>query len=124
MLASKAIGTSTVNSWNLEGISPCDPDGMAFYDGTLYSCFSVQDIPFDTWVHFAIGYDGASKYAYVNGELRLNVATTTITFTANDIFIGADQSDTLATSHYLGPLDDIRIYDRLLSAAEIAALAN
>jgi hypothetical protein len=122
-LMTKPAGTGNGNSWNLETIG-CTATEMAFYGGNTYSCFNVQDLPFDGWSHFALGYDGARKSAYVNGEQRLDVADTSITLDNNDIFLGSDSNNNIQVSFYAGPLDDIRIYDRLLSPSEIAALAN
>jgi arabinan endo-1,5-alpha-L-arabinosidase len=115
----------SINAWNLESTdAACPTWDMSFYAAGRYSCFTVQDFPFDTWIHLAIGYDAVRKQAYVNGEQRLDLADSSITFDANDIYLASDSNSGAADSFYAGPLDDIRIYDRLLSAAEIAALAN
>lgn len=64
------------------------------------------------WVH-----SGGVLYAYKNGVLVSSVAAGN-TPTGCDLFIG-----TAGTSQYFdGTIDDVRIYDRALSAQEVAQL--
>jgi hypothetical protein len=75
------------------------------------------------WVHFAVisDYSGASVKFYRNGELIQTSAMTTPLFpsTSRVRYLGS-----YGSSYYLycGYLDDIRIYNRELSASEIKAI--
>jgi hypothetical protein len=79
----------------------------------------------DTWVHFTIvsDYSGASVKFYRNGELiQTSVMTGTPVFPSTN---RAKYLGTLGGVSYPitnGNLDDIRIYNRELSAAEVKAL--
>ena len=78
----------------------------------------------DTWMHLAATYDGSVIRLYVNGALDGSLAST-FTISANDepLGIGA-QSDGNTGRLFQGALDEVRIYDRALSAGAIQALAS
>ncbi|HEY6866003.1 MAG TPA: LamG domain-containing protein, partial [Candidatus Eisenbacteria bacterium] len=88
-----------------------------------YRLNSVASYPIDgTWMHVAATYDGATMKMYVNGALDGSVAkTVTIATNANALGIGA-QSD--GVRWFQGALDDVRLYNRALSAGEIQALLS
>ena len=73
------------------------------------------NLPTNTWYHFAGIYDGADLILYINGEL---VATEpqdgSPSLAATDLIFAQPENG------WLGMLDDISIWDRVLSAAEIA----
>ncbi|MCH9694097.1 MAG: DNRLRE domain-containing protein [Gammaproteobacteria bacterium] len=78
----------------------------------------------DTWYHLAVTYDdaGDSVQIYVNGALVLSDTTSaSITMNTAPVFIGSNWE---SSKHWQGLLDDIRIYDRVLSASEVAELAG
>jgi hypothetical protein len=79
----------------------------------------------NTWIHFAViaDYSGASVKFYRNGELiQTIVMTGTPVFpsTSRVKYLGAYNSG--ASRFQSGNLDDIRIYNRELTASEIKAL--
>jgi hypothetical protein len=78
----------------------------------------------DTWMHLAATYDGSVIRLYVNGALDGSLASA-FAITANDqpLGIGA-QSDGNSGRLFQGALDEVRIYDRALSASAIQALAS
>ena len=81
------------------------------------------------WHHLAATYDGSRMRLYVDGaQVRSENApgiVTTSTSTALPIGIGAQpQTPTRWRNGIPGALDDVRLYRRALSAAEIQALAN
>ena len=80
----------------------------------------------DAWQHVACTYDGAAAGAWIDGR---QVGTTqmfgALSSTQNDpIAIGASSDGTNTQNNFTGALDDVRIYRRALSAAELAALAT
>jgi len=79
-----------------------------------------------TWIHVAATYDGATIKLYVNGVLESSLpAALTIASNTLPLAIGAQVTGTGTASRWFqGAMDDARLYDRALSAAEIAALAN
>ena len=77
-----------------------------------------------TWMHVAATYDGAMIKMYVNGVLDVTRASTASITTNNLPFVIGAPSDGLAARVFPGAIDDARLYNRALTAGEIAALAN
>lgn len=81
--------------------------------------------PVNTWKHIAIVSDGSSVKYYLNGILQSTQAThfdEVAQDNSSEMYIGADTHG--ITEYYNGKLDEIRIYDRLLSAEEILQVYN
>jgi uncharacterized repeat protein (TIGR01451 family) len=77
-----------------------------------------------SWMHVAATYDGATMRIYINGIQEASLATTAIINTNNlPLTIGA-QDGTSASRWFMGWMDDVRVYKRALSAAEILQLAS
>jgi hypothetical protein len=105
--------------------------GQGFNGGRGWWRFAESSIDFDTWQHIALAYDASSTsndpIAYLNGS---PVAVTRVdspsgpvrSDAALDLRLGSDASVTLNV--FDGKIDDARIYDHMLGAAEIAALAG
>jgi outer membrane biosynthesis protein TonB len=71
----------------------------------------------NTWTHLAFTYDGATAKLYVNGVLNVSQAKTgTIAATTGVLHIGGD---TAFGEHFHGLIDEVRVYNRALSATEI-----
>ena len=79
-------------------------------------------IAYDTWIHFIGTYDGTTIKAYINGELK---DTTTwignIADTTRPLIFGNFDTGTY-NYFWRGILDDVRIYNRVLSENEILQL--
>jgi len=93
--------------------------------GSTYRLYSVSSYPFDgiTWMHVAATFDGASSKIYINGVLNATVTfqnPTTIISNTSGLYIGS----LLASRRWKGLLDDIQLYKRALSAAEIMDIVN
>ncbi len=77
----------------------------------------------DTWRHVALVYDGTNKIIYIDGLEDARVASTgRINASAYNLYIGANSQQ--ANRNLKGVVDDVRIYNRPLSAAEVAGLAG
>ncbi|MFC1751760.1 LamG-like jellyroll fold domain-containing protein, partial [Patescibacteria group bacterium] len=77
--------------------------------------------PSETFIHVAMTYDGTTLRGYVDGVQ----ATTTDTGTAapsDDPFIIGKHLSTYNDYEWYGKIDDVRIYNRALSAGEIKRL--
>ena len=76
-------------------------------------------LPFNQWSYLAITFDGAQVRTYVNGTLvNTQALSATITARGNPMNIGADAS---TAQFYKGMLDDLRIYNRVLTQAQVQA---
>jgi hypothetical protein len=76
----------------------------------------------NTWYHLAGTYDGANIKIYLNGVLTATTAYTgPIGTNAANVNIGRD-ADGGGRRYYRGRIDDVRIYNRALTAEEVQAL--
>ncbi len=74
------------------------------------------------WVHLAATYDGAVKRFYVNGNQVGTGATSAFNINnARGLRIGAGQNESTANFRFVGDVDEVAIYSRAFSAAEISA---
>ena len=78
-------------------------------------------LPLNTWTHIAVVKDGAGMRLYVNGVLRATNAAANaqgaITTSNNPLRIGGN--NVFSNEFFAGMIDDVRIYNRALTAAEI-----
>jgi hypothetical protein len=81
-----------------------------------------QDGANGDWHHFAVTYDGVSFRLYRNGKLDVTInRLSNYTFTDAPLHIGSAVGSDL-TWPFHGEMDEIRLYDRALSAPEVYAL--
>ena len=87
---------------------------------------STATVPTNTWTHVASTYNGSKLTIYVDGvpSGSMNVSGTTC---ANDepLAVGAKNAPAkgLLEAFWDGQLDDVRVYDKALTAKQIANLA-
>jgi PKD repeat protein len=93
--------------------------GEDYVDGTT-------TVMANTWYHIVFTIDNASMNIYVNGVLENTTMNTNSNFnydaTRNVILGGTNES--ASNSPYLGTLDNLRFYNRVISSAEVSALYN
>jgi hypothetical protein len=75
-----------------------------------------------TWMHVVATYDGTTIKLYVNGQLEGSKAAN-FQIAANDVPLSIGSGDG-GYRGMKGAVDDVRIYSRALSAAEVTALAQ
>ncbi|MBM4029686.1 MAG: LamG domain-containing protein, partial [Planctomycetes bacterium] len=74
------------------------------------------------WTHLAATYDGSAMKLYFNGnEVATMAAGGTMTTSTGPLFIGTKHSTAPAGDEYNGLMDDVRIYNRGLTAAQVKA---
>ena len=93
-------------------------------NGSTYSLLSNKNYPSDgkTWLHVTATFDGSKSTIYFNGvqDISKTYSTTTIKSNTSEIQIGARKG----TNQWSGALDEIRLYNRALTAAEVSQLPN
>jgi hypothetical protein len=98
---------------------------VGIYGGDCYQNKPVVE----EWVHMAGTYDGAKLRLYVNGK-KICESTLTgnipVDLDTNPITIGLEENGAAKNKdeEFDGKIDEVRIYNRALSDAEILALAN
>lgn len=92
--------------------------GGIFADGK-HIVIAPSRLATNTWTHLAVTYDSAILKLYVNGLLVTNLTvTTSLTTSTNPLFIGGDQT---MGQYFHGRIDEVRVYNRAQSAAEVQA---
>jgi hypothetical protein len=129
-----AVGTTTMKSlMNNEtytvsgfryGIGESDPQKLKFWStesGGSISLTSLTTIATSTWYNAVLVYTSSSATLYINGAQEAVDSSGTIVSNTNNIYmvraIGGKQ-------YFSGLVDDVRIYNRALSASEISQLYN
>ena len=80
----------------------------------------LEDIPLEEWLHLVGTYDGATVHYYVNGKQEKKYAMKGGKISKGGLLLGiGDRSDGCDCDTIQGYIDEFRIYDRVLSAAEV-----
>ena len=92
----------------------------SLYDGTFKILF-YDSVKLNTWYHLVWMHTGGTLYLYVNGSLSGSIAAGNIVSLTGIVNIGRGYS---TNRFFQGSLDDVRIYNRALSAQEVRQLYN
>jgi hypothetical protein len=110
-------------SWRISNndSAPSFHFGITLWSEPSPSINGNTTVGLEEWHHVAGTYDGADISLYLDGELDGTVSTTSsIGVNTANVYIG--ENPEAAGRHWDGFIDDVRIYNRALSQAEIAAL--
>jgi len=126
----QAIVTKGDSAWRIQRWSNTNRiefacTGLSDIPGAYGSLVGDDNVNDNQWHHVAGVYDGNNVYLYVDGNLDASVPTpASDPIGTNDcrVMIGknAEKSDRL----WNGWIDDVRIYDRGLTAEEIAVIKS
>jgi hypothetical protein len=119
------ILTSNYNSWELGAGAVDSLDVTTTHPTVTNDQISTPngDLVVGTWQHLAITWDGGTKRVYVDGVMRAQRAIGSgLSYDTNNAYIGCDDNGG-PVRFYRGVIDDVQIYDRALTLAEIAALS-
>jgi len=122
VVLSRQIGT-TSNEYYWLGLS----GNYAGTSGSTGTFMSTTAVPTAVWTHLAATNDGSTERIYVNG-VQVASKNTTAVFKADTskLIICGNQNDASGNviEHWTGMIDDLQLYSRALTAAEIANLAK
>jgi glucose/arabinose dehydrogenase/PKD repeat protein len=95
------------------------PGGWVRINNLTSAARSPVALPVNTWSHLATTYDGATLRLYVDGALVATQARTgPLPNSAAPLVIGGNA---IWGEYFAGRIDEVRVYNRALSAAEIVA---
>jgi hypothetical protein len=117
---SKPVGSGTGNSWQLENLTD---DTVSFSGGSNHSLPSPMSVPQMTWTHVAGTWDGTTKRLYISG-VQVASSTSQIMYDTHEVYLGADNNNGTVALPFDGELDDLRVYNRVLTAQELVVLAQ
>ena len=109
------------DNYYLEGTSDQGgkPGAGGTFGGTVYGSSAL---PVNTWTHLAVTYDKTTVRLYVNGtQVATLAATGAIASSTNPLSIG---SDAIYGQYFSGLIDDVRVYNTALTAAQIQTDMN
>jgi RHS repeat-associated protein len=107
-----------------------------FADGTIQWAFANTNpgwnwintgyvAPLNQWTHVAVTYDSGTVKTYINGTLTHTYSGSgtigDVEPSLNDFRIGGRQ---VASHHFQGRIDEVRVYNRALSASEVPTLQS
>lgn len=95
-------------------------NGTTLYGGGYSDDLTVAGFWDMNWHHVALTYDGTTARLYADGTERVSAAKTW-NLVQGAAYIGRQVNG--AGEYWNGLIDDVRVYSRALTAAEIAALA-
>ncbi|MDB5181882.1 MAG: 5-Nucleotidase domain protein [Candidatus Saccharibacteria bacterium] len=81
-------------------------------------------VPLNTWTHVAVSYDASGYYViYINGveQPTLGASPNPQTFTFSNFKLGMKHT---TTESFVGSIDDVRIYNRVLSGSEVQEMSQ
>lgn len=125
-LVSKPFATGTAHSYQLLYNSGEIQAVVGTTDGAqtlLHSAFAPSA---NAWAHYALTYDATSRQArlYVNGALVGSQSTpvSAVAYDSHPVLLGADYGDGSYSGFYKGGADEVSVYNRALTATEIATI--
>jgi hypothetical protein len=84
-------------------------------------------IPLNQWTHLAISFDGTTKLLYVNGAqvaAQSGLGALIYDAAAVPVTIGSDWAFNASSALFNGRVDEVSLYRRALSSAEVFSLAD
>jgi len=107
--------------WRIERLATTGKANFRLNNGN--SAVSTTALDIDNW-WFVVGVrEGTTMRIYVNGQLEGSGTQALFTYTSSNVYFGWN-GGYVGASYFDGKLDDVRIYNRVLSASEIQALYN
>lgn len=120
----KAILQKEVDAYLLSAGSDANVPalGGTFNGVCCTNVYAPAVLAINTWTHVAGTWDGTTERLYINGvQVASSAANGTLQVNANPVRIGGN---TYGTEFFKGRIDEVRIYNRALTASEIITDKN
>ena len=104
---------------DLSDRGPLVPTGGGTFDGTVQFLAARSEDPVGAWSYVALTYDGSMLRLFVNGDQVASQHTTgAVKRSGNPLWLGGNHP---YGEYFDGLIDEVRVYDRALTKAEIRA---
>jgi hypothetical protein len=114
----KYIGSAS--GWTLDVPSSTNRlPRIVVYDGANKDVIATTALTLGSWTHIVGTISTSEMKIYVNGSLEGTTSISTLTTNTTPVVIGGDGVSTFA---FNGNIDQVRIYDTVLSSADVTAL--
>ena len=98
------------------------PSGEVATSGGQFDVRGASQLGLNVWTHVATTYDGATLRLFVNGaQVRTRAVSGALVTSSNPLRIGGNL---VWGEYFKGRIDDVRIYNRAVSAAQIQTDMN
>jgi glucose/arabinose dehydrogenase/PKD repeat protein len=98
------------------------PVGGAVFSGSYGEAVGQAALATNTWTHLAMTYDGQTLRLYANGtEVSSKQQTGSIRTSTNPLQVGGDA---FYGQYFAGRIDEVRIYNQALTAAQVQSDMN
>ncbi len=121
-----AIVVKGENAWRLSSYAGARSFhfGICYWDKANYSANGQTEVPLNEWHHVCGTYDGATIKLYLDAVVDASTASTTgIDISTTNLWIGAN-SEYAEPRYWDGLIDEVTIFNRALSQAEVVYLAK
>ena len=97
-------------------------NGVSVYEhaGYYMPATLVHQTPVSGWTHITVVYENKQPRLYVNGRL----ARVGLVSRKNSVYVMPSDIGGMPYGQFSGQLDDVRVYDTVLSESQVAALAQ
>jgi hypothetical protein len=119
-ILSKTTGSGTTNN-TFELRTQASTGDLQFlgYDTALRTITSSSAVPTGGWHQVAVSKTGTTVTLYIDGAPVGSGSVGTTTSNSNNMLIGA-RNDLSSSTFFTGSIDEVRLYSRSLSTAEVA----
>ncbi len=125
MVVQRSEGTTRAERWALGQYQ-----GLSFNEIGYVVASGIENLPVNNWTHMALTFDGTVAHGYENGvEVAMMPVANPIKTGQEPVSLGCGMNFDAITKEtcsefFKGWMDEVVIYNRFLSAAEINALAG
>jgi Concanavalin A-like lectin/glucanases superfamily len=120
----RGLANGTGDQWWL-GVLNGTPQFFIDFEGPGEVLAAPTTIPLNEWTHLAATFDGATQVLYVNGiQVAAQAHPNAIFYESVPVGIGAHWQNNTPTDRFTGFIDEVSLYDRALTPAEIFAIVT
>ena len=119
------ITNSVYNGWEWcisEGSNTQAVGFVCFWNGTTWYPFNLQTVDNGVWHNIIVTYNQANMLFYLDGNFNQSISIPNPNYGNSPLYIGARNGSSILD--FDGYLDDVRIYNRVLSASEVNRIYN